>query len=165
MKSTHVRSNSLGDFSFGENGERQCQFVKISEETEAGGLKLSPTGGTKNEQENKYLRQMLGDIKASLLVEQKIDLPVCEVGSERKYENLEQDIADLRTTLEEEIKKSKELSERLDNMMKRKREIENEERKKIEENWTNDKIINRCSNDWPESHFKITEMQRGNLMD
>ncbi|KAL3290365.1 hypothetical protein HHI36_023707 [Cryptolaemus montrouzieri] len=105
-------------------------------------LKLSPTGENKNEHENKYLRQMLGDIKklgeiieiaksgsgrdrtrkdirdligkvcrTSLLVEQRIYLSVCEVRSERKYEKLEQDI-DLRTTLEEERKKSKELSER-----------------------------------------------------
>ncbi|KAL3284113.1 hypothetical protein HHI36_018281 [Cryptolaemus montrouzieri] len=62
-------------------------------------------------------------------------------------------------------KKSKELSERLENIMKIKRKKENEEREEIEENWTNDKIISRCSNDWPESHFKITEMKRGSLID
>ncbi|KAL3277800.1 hypothetical protein HHI36_013142 [Cryptolaemus montrouzieri] len=65
MKSTHVRSNSLGDFPLrrkeGENANLGRSLKKRKLEDML--LKLSPTEGNKNEQENKYLRQMLGETK------------------------------------------------------------------------------------------------------
>ncbi|KAL3273653.1 hypothetical protein HHI36_015083 [Cryptolaemus montrouzieri] len=95
MESTLVRSNSLGDFpletpeSLNTNLERSLKKRKLEHML----LKLGLTAVNKNEQD---IRDLIGKVcSASLLVEQKIGLSICEVGSERKYEKLEQDIADI----------------------------------------------------------------------